>query len=156
MRKALVVSLLFFAACASSRRPTAPVTRPEIDIAQISAVAVAARNVTGPIPVRYAVRIANRASEPITLKRIQSQSIGAGAYTLQPNTTPFNVTSAPDKFQEVDFWTNAIVERTTISGANGPVTLRLVLHFETQDGAFEEIVVRQVNERTGLAGEGPK
>jgi hypothetical protein len=155
MRKALALSLLFFAACAS-RRATSPLTRPEIDIAQISAVAIAARNVTGPIPVRYAVRVANRAGEPITLKRIQSQSIGAGAYTLQPNSTPFNVTIAPERFHEVEFWTNAIVERTTISGANGPVTLRLVLHFESPAGAFEEIVVRQVNERTGLAGEGPR
>lgn len=155
MRKALAVTLLFFAACAS-RRATAPITRPEINIVQTSAIPVAARHVTGAIPVRYAVRVANRAGEPITLKRIQAQSVGAGAYALQSSSTPFDVTIAPENFQEVEFWANAFIERATIAGANGPVTLRLVLHFETPVGAFEEIVVRQVNERTGVTGDGPR
>jgi hypothetical protein len=154
MRKTLVFSLLLFAACASRRAVS--VTRPEVDIVQTSAIPVAARHVTGAIPVRYVVRVANRAGEPITLKQIQAQSVGAGAYTLQSSSTPFDVTIAPEKFQEVEFWANAFIEQATIAGANGPVTLRLVLHFDSSSGVFEEIVVRQVNERTGVTGQGPR
>jgi len=152
MRKAVALALLF-AACASNSK--APVTRPEVRIAQISGVPVAARHVTGPIPVQYAVRVTNRASEPITLKRIDVSSMADGAYTVRASSTPFNVTIAPEKHGEVDFWANAIVEQATISGANGPVTLRLVLFFDTPVGPFEEIVVRQVNESAGAAS-GPR
>jgi hypothetical protein len=153
MRKALAVSFLLVAACAH-QGAKAPVALPEITIVQTSGVAFAARDVTGPIPVRFAVRVRNVAAQPVTLQRIQAQSVGTGAYTLQTTSRPFNVTIPAASSQDVEFWANAVVERTTIVGANGPVTLRLILHFDSPVGAFEDVLVTQVNDR--LTGEIPQ
>jgi hypothetical protein len=154
MRKAVVFSLLLLVivACRSGHTK-APVPLPEVTIVQTAGVATAARDVTGPIPVRYAVRVRNKATVPITLKTIQAQSIGAGAYTLVSTSRPFNTTIAPDSYQDVEFWASAIVERQTITGANGPVTLRLILYFDSPLGSFQDVVVQQVNDR--LTGEIP-
>jgi hypothetical protein len=151
MRKAIVVSLLFFAAACAHRTATAPMALPEVTIVQTSGVGLAAHNVTGPISVRYAVRVQNAASQPITLKRIQAQSLGAGAYTLGSTSKPFNVTIAPESHQDVELWASAIIDQATINGANGPVTLRLILFFDSPLGPFQDVVVQQVNDR--LTGE---
>jgi hypothetical protein len=156
MRKAAVVSLLLVAAgsTACAHRATAPMALPEVTIVQTSGVGLAARHVTGPIAVRYAVRIRNVAAQPITLKRIQAQSVGAGAYTLASTSKPFNVTIAPESHQDVELWASAFIEDATITGANGPVTLRLILYLDSPLGPFENVVVQQVNDR--LTGEIPQ
>ena len=157
MRNAVAVSFLLAAvaltACAH-RAATAPVALPEVTIVQTSGVGLAARNVTGPISVRYAVRIKNVAAQPITLKRIQAQSVGAGAYMLPSTSKPFNVTIAPESHQDVELWASALIEDPTITGANGPVTLRLILYLDSPLGPFENVVVQQVNDR--LTGDIPQ
>lgn len=144
MRKLLASAVLFLAACTSTRA-TAPVTSPEIRIVQTSGVPSAARNMAGPIPLRYAVRVTNRAKEPITLKRITAQSIGSGAYELRSQSKPFNEEIAPDVRRDVEFWASGFVADPTILGANGPVTIRLIVHFDSPKGEFDEFVVQQVN-----------
>jgi hypothetical protein len=156
MRKSLIAAaVLVLAACASSNNSgaKAPVPLPEVTIVQTGGVANAARNMTGPIPVKYAVRVANKASEPITLKRIALSTVGAGAYTLANASRPFNVSIAPDSHEDVEIQANAVVENSTILGANGPVTMRLILYFDSAKGQFQDIVVQEVN--TSLTGEMP-
>jgi hypothetical protein len=154
MRTLLISLSLVLAACSTSR-PSANITRPTVEIVQTSGVPPAARHMTGAIGVRYAIRVSNPAEEPITLRQISAQSIGIGAYSLAPSSLPFDVTVAPNGSQDVEFWANAFVSQVTTVGANGPVTLRLNLVFETPLGKFEEIVVRQVNERAGHGDTGP-
>ncbi|HKR66280.1 MAG TPA: hypothetical protein VJZ00_21305 [Thermoanaerobaculia bacterium] len=146
MKNVVAVSFLFLAACAH-HGAKAPVTLPEVTVVQTSGVSIAARDVTGPIPVRYAVRVRNQADQPITLKRIQAQSIGAGAYTLPSTSRPFNAVIEPAGQQDVQFWASAVVEYNTITGANGPVTLRLILNFDSPLGSFQDVVVQEVNDR---------
>jgi hypothetical protein len=148
MRKLLAVSLLLFAACSSSssKSAKAPVTSPEIRIVQTRGIPPAARHIAGSIPVRYAVRVTNRATEPITIRNIAAQSIAEGAYELRPTTLPFNEQIAPGAHGDVEFWADAVVTNPSMLGANGPVTLRLIVHFDSPKGGFDEVVVRQVNE----------
>lgn len=154
MRKAVAVFVLSLAAAAcASRGSKAPVTLPEVTIVQTGGVASAARGITGPIPVRYAIRVENRANETITLKRIEASSMGAGAYTLASTSRPFNAAIPPDGYKDVEIFANAVVEQETIVGANGPVTLRLILHFDSPRGSFQDVVVQQVNDK--LTGEIP-
>lgn len=155
MRKVLVAASLFVLAACASKPATTPVTRPEVTIVQTRGVVPAARYESGPITVKYAVRVANKAGQPITLKRIVAQSLGMGAYTLSSTSRPFNATIAPDGYQDVEFWANAVAEPSTVVGANGPVTLRLILHFESAAGPFEDVVVQQVNDQVGVSGQGP-
>ena len=44
----------------------------------------------------------------------------------------------------VEFWAPASIDDPTILGANGPVTIRLTLYYETAAGTFQSIVVQQV------------
>ncbi len=120
-------------------------TLPEIRIVQTSGIPSAARGVVGAIPVRYAVRVTNRAAESITLRRITAQSIGSGAYDLRATSMPFNQEIAPATHREVEFWASASITDPSILGANGPVTLRLIVHFESPKGEFDDVVVQQVN-----------
>jgi hypothetical protein len=99
---------------------------------------------TGGLPVQYRVNVENRANTPITIKRIDVVSIGAGAYNLRSTSAPFNERLNPGESRPVEFWAAASIDDPTILGANGPVTLRLTLHYDTPAGTQQTIVVQQV------------
>ena len=101
---------LFLIGCASAAPESnkAPSSEPEILITQLSNVAEAARHISGGISVQYRVDITNRAKEPITIKRIDVISLGAGAYTLRPTSTPFNARLNPGESQALQFWASAL------------------------------------------------
>jgi hypothetical protein len=152
-----LVVLLFAASCASTRSDSglgnakADIIRPEVAISQLSSVPAAAEHSGGGLPIQYRLRVGNRSSEEITLKRIGVQSIGAGAYTVPPMSQSVTARVAPEAFESVDFWVPAVVEFATTLGSNGPVTLRVTLQFDSPVGQFQEVVVRQVS-AAGVAG----
>lgn len=157
-RSLLVVAALTFAVSCSSMRSDSglgntkvSIIKPEIDIAQISSVPQAARHVEGGIPVHFAMRVANRFGETITLKSVNLQSVGVGAYDVASTSRPFKTKIQPDQEETVEFWVPANVGMSTIVGANGPVTLRATLYFDSPVGQFQEVIIRQVN---GMPGRG--
>ena len=151
---AAFIMALMAAGCASSRSDSGlgaaqvKLAEPEITIRQISTVPSAARHVEGGVPVRYAVRVENRSGEPITLKRVVAVSVGEGAYRVQAS-SPFNKKIEPAQYQTVDFWAPAYIDNATITGANGPVTLRVTTYFDSPVGQFQQVVVQQVHEDLG-------
>jgi hypothetical protein len=158
MQKHTFLALVLAAAvagCASSQSGSGlghtkvNIIEPEVTFIQTSLVAQVARDMTGNIPVRYQVRVANKSGEPITLTRIDVQSVGEGAYSLRPQSHPFKKVIGPDQFELVDFWVPAFISDEfgpTVYGANGPVTLRSVAHFDSPVGQFDHITVQQVHE----------
>ena len=153
MRKlvAVPVLLLFLTACASSSNATAKLLKPEIRIQQISGVPAAAQHVEGGLSVQFALRVANRSEEPITLQRVSIQSLSEGAYHVN-SAVPFDVRVHPGQFEIVEFWAPA---RTGLSlvGANGPDTLRVTTQFDSAVGKFQQIVTQVVNDRTSVTGD---
>ncbi len=147
MTRVALATALILIGCSSAAPDSkqAPSDEPAITITQLSTVATAARNVTGNIPVQYRVEVTNTAPDPITLKRIDVQSIGYGAYTLPPVTQGFDVPIGVGQSRSVDFWAPAVIENASISGANGPVTLRVNAHYLTATGAKQTISVQQVH-----------
>jgi hypothetical protein len=147
MRNAATLAILFICCASAAPHPqTAPLNEPEIHISQLSSVSEAARHITGGISVQYRVEVANRANQPITIKRIDIVSIGAaGAYTLRPTSFPFAASLKPGEGTAVQFWAPAVIDDPTIIGANGPVTLRLTLQYDTPSGGSQSIVVQQVH-----------
>jgi hypothetical protein len=146
-----VAALALASSCSSiDNRVKAHLIPPELAIRQINAVQSVSRSISGgPLPINFQVDIANRSNEPIQLERLEVQSVGAGAYTINQTTRPFkNVTIAPDMREQVEFWVPAVVE-DTITGANGPVTLRVTAYFGTELGKFREVYVRTVNDTIG-------
>ena len=99
---------------------------------------------TGGISVQYRVEIENRAKTPITVKRIDVVSLGSGAYNLRSTSVPFNEQLNPGETRPVQFWAPASIDDPTIMGANGPVTIRITLYYDTPAGTFQTIVVQQV------------
>ncbi|MCU1350338.1 MAG: hypothetical protein JWO56_3368 [Acidobacteria bacterium] len=149
---AAAVAALTLTACASGRpesglgKATVAVTDPEIQITQLSMVPGAARYISGGLPIKYVVKVANHDKQPITLTRIDVQSIGAGAYTLNPTSRPFKMKVAPDGLMAAEFWVPAVIDDITVYGANGPVTLRCVAQFDSPVGQFQRVFVQQVHE----------
>ena len=160
MRKSAVavIVLLLATACSSMKSDSGlgatkvDIAKPEMLIEQLSTVPVAARHVEGALPIQYALKVLNHASDPITLKQVTVMSMGYGAYDVPQTSRPFSVVVQPEQTRVVDFWVPANVQNVSLVGANGPVTLRVIAYFDSPVGQFQQIVVQQVNAKTGMDG----
>ena len=142
----LIIAFAFVAvaACASSAsKPSRP--EPEVLLTQTSNIGDAARNVTGALPVRYRLAIHNTTPGRLVLKRADLQSIGMGAYNLPSLSRGFDVSIDVGETKAFDLWGSAVIDDPTIMGANGPVTIRAILHFDSADGQFQAVSVQQVH-----------
>ena len=150
-----VLTLSSLVSCASMQSDSGlgntqvKVVKPTVELVQLSSIPFAARHVLGGVPVQYAMRVGNRSRGPITLKQVTVVSMGMGAYDVEQTSRPFSTMIAPDDDQVVEFWVPANITLSTVMGANGPVTLRATLHFDSPEGQFQEIVIRQVNGMPG-------
>jgi hypothetical protein len=149
MRRHCAALLLLLAAC--SLQPAgrkSPVAEPEIVIEQLSAVAPAARNVSGPISLHYRVRVRNVANEAVTLKRLDLSSVGFGSYSVGPFSRGFDVNIKQGGESDVELWVPGMIADPTVAGANGPVTLRAILLFDSASGQLQTVVTQQVRSAT--------
>lgn len=131
-------------------RAAAEVPLPELQIQQLSAVPPVARQITGGLPVQYALAVQNRASHPITLKNVALVSMGYGAYDLPQTSRGFKTVIQPAQTEVVQFWASANIPLASTVGANGPVTLRVTAQFDSPVGQFQEVVVQQVHPNAGI------
>lgn len=158
MRTTLAVCLLLLlVACAStdsaedtSGSEKLNLSTPSIEVAQISSVGAAARHVTGGLPVQFRIGVTNNGDEPITLTRVTIQSLGGGSYELPQASNPFKVTIEPKQSQNVEMWAPANIPYASVAGANGPVTVRATLFFDSAKGKFQEIRVENVASPSGV------
>jgi hypothetical protein len=153
---AVLAAVLMFvvAGCSSSSSggDNAKSDKVEILIAQTNNLPAAARFTDGALSIHYAVRAENRSAEPITLKRVNVQSVSEGGYYVAPQSKPYDATIAPGQRQEVELWVSASPGRSVV-GNNGPVTLRVTCEFESVSGdKFQQVVMRRVNERADITG----
>lgn len=161
MRKtiAALVVIAVVAGCSSTASPSPSdskkkvrLAKPGILFAQTSDVPVAARYADGGLTIHYAMRVENKADEPITLKRVTVQTVSEGAYHVSPTSKPYNLKIAAAQNEEIEFWVSA-VPGLSLVGLNGPVTLRVTTEFDSAQGTFQHIVMRRVNERTSITGQ---
>ena len=150
MTRVFFALLLIGCASTAPQQKRAAVSEPEIRISQLSNISEAARHISGGISVQYQVEVANRANAPITIKRIDVISLGTGAYSLRPTSYPFDKPLAVGEATALTFWVPAFIDDPTIIGANGPVSVRLTLQYDTPAGRTQSIVVQQVHAMSGL------
>ncbi|MGH9423389.1 MAG: hypothetical protein ACRD3J_25675 [Thermoanaerobaculia bacterium] len=117
---------------------------PEIALMQLSRVAEGTQYDTGPVSTQYAVDVKNTLAAPLQLRRVSVQSIGGGSYTLPPHSQGFNETIEPGATKRVTFWAPAYVAVQTVAGANGPVTVRGTIEFESEGKKSQKIVVQNI------------
>jgi hypothetical protein len=147
MKQLLIIATAcgVFLACASK---DAKITPPELDFVQLSGPAE--QNYTpGDIEVQYGIRIANRSSEPITLRNIQIQSVGfGGPYRLRPATYYFHREIKPEQYEDVTFWAKAVAAGDAFAPeANAPVTVRATAFFESPAGGFRRVFTKVLAQR---------
>jgi hypothetical protein len=149
MRTVLIsTALLLVLGCATTdSTPSGP--EPDVAIIQLSRVPEGTQYDTGPVNAHYAVEVKNTLAEPVTLRRVAVQSIGGGSYTLPAYSQGFNETIGPNETKRVSFWAPAYVATQTVAGANGPVTLRGTLQFDSGSRKFQKIVVQNIGPEGG-------
>jgi len=149
MRRLVAALLLLLAACSTGQLGRkSRVADPEIVIEQLSNVAPAARNIDGGIPLHYRIRVRNVADEPVTLKRIDLSSVGYGSYDVMPHSQGFDVKINPGSESKVELWVPGQITNPSITGANGPVTLRAIMLFDSPSGQLQTAVTQQVRSST--------
>ena len=143
IRRAAVLLLLVAAGCASS---SSKHPEPEVALEQTSAVPEAARNITGSIPVRFRVTIHNTTATALQLHHMDLVTQGEGAYALQPPISrSFDESIAVGDTKSYDVWGSAFIDSPAVEGANGAVTIRLIIQFDSPTGAFQSVSVQRVH-----------
>jgi hypothetical protein len=148
MRNTAVVAFaaLFFASCGSVNNAKVKIADPEIHLVQLSAQPQIAEHVTGGIPIDFGVSVTNHANIPITLKRINIQSMGSGGYNVPSSSKPFDKVIAPEATEQMEFWVGAFAD-VSVAGVNGAVAIRVIAQFDSPQGSFENTTVHQVEGR---------
>jgi len=100
----------------------------------------------GLVNVRFALSIANRTKDPVTLTRIEIRTIGSGAYTIRSTSTPINVALAPgeEKTIPLSLWGNA---RGGTLAAQEPVTIRAAAYMTSPAGPFVRLFTEYFTEQ---------
>ena len=140
---ALVAALLLVVSgCASSRQSSGPPV--SVEIQQIGG----GQNIfyyRGPISVQYRVSITNPTNQPLTLTRLDLQTIGPGAYSLRANGTPVNLRIPPNTTTSynVSAWGYA---RGGYLASTTPVSLRGTAYFQGPSGSFLKMFNENINQ----------
>ena len=143
---AVSAAVLLLTACSINQSAGNKVPDPEVRLDQTSTMPGAAEYVTGGIPVSFQLSVTNRAAIPITLKRVEVTSVGeAGGYTVPQTRIPFSLSLPSGATDAVNFTVSAVATGMNVTGANEPVTIRVISIYDTAEGALQTVVIRQVS-----------
>lgn len=160
--KTFLVAALLLAGCSSSATstpgspapgsraavPSRKVTIPEPELAIHQMIGPREQNFPeGDVEVKLELRIGNRASVPITLRRIEIQTVNpqGGAYTLNRAAYYFKLAIQPGEAGVAPFWARATAYGRSMRDSE-PVTIRGVIDYETPDGHYNQIFVRELSQ----------
>ena len=155
MRILLAAAALAAVACSSSGpavpKQKAEIPAPDFEIRQL--VGPPELNYeTGAIEVKFRLDIGNRGGIPMTLRRIEIRTVNpeGGAYTLDPSHRAyyFNKTINAQEKASIDFWAKAYGYGRG-SRENEPVTVRGTLYFETPNGYYNQVFVKEIGQYPG-------
>ena len=139
-------------ACSSGNR--AQILQPELDIVQIMGPQELNYQ-QGQIEIQYGLRIANRSSEPISLRQLLLESVGSGGpYRLRRETYFLQREVPPNQFVDVVFWAKAYSNGDFASiDATAPVTIRGTAYFQSASGDFRQVFVKLLTQMGGSSRE---
>jgi hypothetical protein len=133
----VAVAVLFSQACgsASSSRP-AGIAAPEVSSDLVGTVFFGSGSSA---PANIDVTVTNRATVPITLRRVEIDSPGMATYTIRRASRLVHETIAPGETKRVTVFATAI---TNVSNPSEPLTLRTLADFEAGTDRWREVVMR--------------
>src|SRR5258708_7164705 len=97
----------------------------------------------GPVNIQYRVSITNPTPDPMTLTRLDLQTLGPGAYSLRTAATPMNLKVPPNSSARylISVWGRA---NGRYLSARAPVTIRRTAYFHSH--ATKQAFVRLFTE----------
>lgn len=136
MRRIFVLLLFLAVACGSARssRP-ATIPKPELEVTLLNELFFGSFDQAD---ATIEVRIGNRSTLPIVLRRVEISSPGMVQYEIFPVAREFRQTIAPGETKAVTLFTGA---RTTTSRPVEPLTLRAVLQFAGGGSVWREMIL---------------
>lgn len=97
--------------------------------------------------IELLVDIFNESSEPITLKRLQLQSIIGGGFRFQPTARTFNKVIPPGGVETFDLWVEIAAEAPGVD-VRSPSTVRGTALFDSPAGGFRHLFTEQIVEHS--------
>lgn len=156
--KHLLFGVLLLSACSSSTTTATSsaagtatsakvkIAEPSLEIVQL--VGPGDQNFPeGDMEVKLQLQIGNRAGVPITLRRIEIQTVNpqGGAFTLNRASYYFKTTIQPNGTGEASFWARAEGYGRSMRDTE-PVTIRGVIDYEVPGGHYNQIFVRELSQ----------
>lgn len=129
--------VLLAAACGSgggSQRPP-NVPQPVIDVRLAHPIFFGSQSSA---PANIEVTVTNRASVPITVRRIEVDSPGMAQYTLRHTIRQFRDTVQPGESKDLTVFATAV---TSTSRPTEPLSIRAIFEFELEGKFWREIVL---------------
>lgn len=130
---------LVYAGCASQQDSGPPVTVHLTPLDTVSDLFY----FPGPIGLRYGITVSNPTNEPVTLRRLDLNTVGTGAYFLRSGSTPMNVKVAPNSSAtfSISTWGRA---RGGYLSASEPVTIQGRAYFDGPNGPFVKLFQQNI------------
>ena len=149
MKRFTVVALvLLLAACASGRQ-NVTILEPLVSLVQLVGPSEQSYP-RGQYEVKFGIDIINKSSEPITLRRLEIRTIGGGgAYIIRPQDWPYNTVIPGNKEASLERWVKAIGSGSGAQLQAAPVTVRMVVFFDTPGGAIQKVVISNIGQYPG-------
>lgn len=122
---------------------------PELQFAQLVGPSELNWPAEGEIEMQFALKVVNRADEPITLRQIQIESTGDGGPYAVTRAQYFFNKPVPAAGEEVfPFWAKAwaFSGRGRQLDAHAPVTIRAVVFFEAPSGNFRRTLITNLSQ----------
>ena len=147
MRRLALLTALLAVACSSGSNQVPGLVRPQMALEQVTGPHEVG-HFPGPMHIGYALHVVNRWDRAITLRRVDISSAGVGgSYRLRRETFNFRERLEPGMTSQVPFKVYALVlGGPDSSTANEPVTVRLIVHFESDAGPFQQIAIQRLDQ----------
>lgn len=153
MKRLSLLAWSLILACSSSTPKATNIVQPEVDLYQV--IGPADLNYPkGAIEVQFAVHVANKSAEAITLRQVDIVPVGLGGpYRVRTRTYPMNESIAANGSRDIEFWAQADASGDQFANdANAPVSVRAIAHFQSPAGAFRKILMKTFSQD----GSGPR
>jgi hypothetical protein len=103
---------------------------------------------SGQIEMKYALKVTNHASEPITLRQIQIKTVGLeGPYNIPQSSYFFRESVASGVTRPIEFFAKAYSEGNRYNiDAQAPVSIRIIAYFEAPKGNFRQAFITNLGQ----------
>jgi hypothetical protein len=130
---AVLAATALMTACASSRSSNPGPADVQVSLSQAAITSTGGLYPAGLVNVQYQITVVNPTNNTLTLKRLDLQSVGLGAYSIRTGPTPMHETIVANGISTIGLsaWANA---RGGYLIKNEPVTLRGTATFDDGHG----------------------